>query len=85
MKSSGNSVIAYVYTLYGQRPNGDIFRDVDKYFVDFGEALIDGFFLDETMSIWQPEFIQKYKEISDYIKTEFEIPGLNCLNRPITI
>ena len=71
MKNGGNSVIAYVYTLYGERSLNDIYRDVDRYMTDYGEEILDGFFLDETMAIYQAEHVLKYQTITDYIRSKF--------------
>ena len=71
LKTGGNSVVAYVYTLYGAQPIADIKIDILKYLTDFGENLIDGLFLDETATIYQPGFIKKYKEIADFIHDSF--------------
>ena len=82
LKNGGNSVLAYVYTNYGKRSRQDIERDIDNYFIDFGESLLDGFFLDETMSIYQPNYIEKYANLAEYIRSKFQTKDPIMIGNP---
>ena len=50
LKDGGNTVIAYIYSQYGVRNLSDMENDVNKWIDDYGFDLIDGVFIDETMS-----------------------------------
>ena len=56
-------MLAYVSTVYGNRSEADVKGDIDKWITDFGTSLIDGFFLDETISVYEPDHIDKYTGI----------------------
>ena len=43
-------MIAYIYSLYGLRNLSDMENDLNKWIDDYGFDLIDGVFIDETMS-----------------------------------
>ncbi|XP_066911100.1 spherulin-4-like [Clytia hemisphaerica] len=70
LKDGGNTVLAYVSTEYGTRSETLVKGDIDKWITDFGTELINGFFLDETVSVYETDHIDKYTDYVSYIRQE---------------
>ena len=76
LKSSGNTVIAYIYSLYGTRSLEAMETDLNKWIDDFGFDLIDGVFIDETMSVYEDQArLQRYTDILSIIRAKFATAG----------
>jgi len=76
LKSGGNTVIAYIYSQYGERSLAAMETDLDKWIDDFGFDLIDGVFIDETMSVYEDQSrLQRYTDALAMIRAKFATGG----------
>ena len=63
-QGAGITVVGYVLTWQGARPQKDVKADIDAYFEWFG---VDGIYLDETSS--DPKHVPYYRAMAEYART----------------
>lgn len=64
-KSSGGRVLGYVPTGYGLRDISDVESYIDCWYQWYD---VDGIFLDEQAGLYQPGYVEHYRDIYTYIK-----------------
>ena len=86
LRNNGAIIYGYVPTTFGNRAQGDVEADIDKYFDTLYAGLIDGIFFDEMSNDLAD--VGYYQGIRDYVKgksaaaTVIANPGTSFTNNP---
>jgi len=67
LKSKDFKVLGYVHTSYGQRDIQSVEDDINNWFSLYGDANIDGIFLDEAST--NDQYFSYYQTLYNYIKS----------------